>query len=359
MVAGTDRAKRPARTSVWLEGKPKVRGRRHERQEQPPTGAGGGDSTSLDRDRITEVSVHLLDAEGPEKFSMRRLASELGVTAMSLYWYVDTKDDLLELSLDHVFGEVRVPDVAGGEEPDWREQLRALATSYRSVFVRHPWASPLIGKYLNIGPCATLFSSAVQSVVRSTGLPPYVQRGAISAVFQFVYGFGTIEGHFVQRCADAGFSQDEYYRLAMGSIDERPGLREAFEKRGGLLGARDGATVREMRERDFGIALDLLVAGIEAVRTRGDQDAGQEAGQDTDAGTARGPGPGHDAGSGLGAGASNDAGGAAGPDAGENAGQGAGDGTAPGSDHGIRQDTGAAATADVVGDGNGGGSVRP
>jgi AcrR family transcriptional regulator len=292
MVAGTDRAKRPARTSVWLEDKPRVRGRRHERADQTPVAAGAADSTSLDRDRITEVSVQLLDAEGPEKFSMRRLAAELGVTAMSLYWYVDTKDDLLELSLDHVFGEVRVPDVTEGESPDWREQLRALATSYRSVFVRHPWASPLIGKYLNIGPCATLFSSAVQSVVRGTGLPPYQQRGAISAVFQFVYGFGTIEGHFVQRCADAGLSQDEYYRLAMGSIgeqiDERPGLREAFAKRGGLMGARGGETVREMRERDFGIALDLLVAGIEAVRTRGDASASADtasaaAGTDSDA----------------------------------------------------------------------------
>ncbi|MCF3961965.1 TetR/AcrR family transcriptional regulator [Streptomyces fuscigenes] len=285
MVAGTDRAKRPARTSVWLDDSPRVRGRRHERAEQPPVaGAGTGDSTSLDRDRITEVSVALLDAEGPEKFSMRRLASELGVTAMSLYWYVNTKDDLLELSLDHVFGEVRVPDgtdmaagadgtdMAAGAGPDWREHLRALAASYRSVFVRHPWASPLIGKYLNIGPCATVFSNAVRAVVRSTGLPAYQQRGAISAVFQFVYGFGTIEGHFVQRCADAGLSQDEYYRLAMGSIgeqiEERPGLREAFAKPGGLMEPRGGATVREMRERDFGIALDLLVAGIEALGTR-------------------------------------------------------------------------------------------
>ncbi|WP_030905867.1 TetR/AcrR family transcriptional regulator [Streptomyces sp. NRRL F-5126] len=274
MVAGAHRAKRPARTSVWLEGKPRVRGRRHERPDQSPPAAGApqaaaGDSTALDRDRITEVSVRLLDAEGPERFSMRRLASELGVTAMSLYWYVDTKDDLLELSLDHVFGEASVPEVAGATDEDWPDQLRALAASYRSVFVDHPWASPLIGKYLNIGPCATLFSSAVRSVVRRMGLPPRVQRGAISAVFQFVYGFGTIEGHYVQRCADAGLSQDEYYRLAMGTMDEQPRLRAAFASTGEPVEARGASTVQEMRERDFEIALDLLVAGIEALRVRG------------------------------------------------------------------------------------------
>ncbi|MEW2548858.1 TetR/AcrR family transcriptional regulator [Streptomyces sp. NPDC047002] len=293
MVAGTDRAKRPTRTSVWLEGKPRVRGRRHERSDQSSGGA-GAESASLDRDRITEVSVRLLDAEGPEKFSMRRLAAELGVTAMSLYWYVDTKDDLLELSLDHVFGEVSVPageegeegegaGAAGGGGAGWPERLRALAASYRSVFVRHPWASPLIGKYLNIGPCATRFSHAVQSVVRSTGLPPYAQRGATTAVFQFVYGFGTIEGHFVQRCADAGLSQDEYYRRATGSIDERPALRDALAGRGRLLAARGDATVQEMRERDFEIALDLLVAGIDAVRQRGEGAGGGA--------VDRGPGP--------------------------------------------------------------------
>ena len=63
----------------------------------PPTCA-------ADRERITEATVRLLDAEGLAKFSMRRLAAELNVTAMSVYWYVDTKDDLLELALDAVFG---------------------------------------------------------------------------------------------------------------------------------------------------------------------------------------------------------------------------------------------------------------
>ena len=53
------------------------------------------------------TSVRLLDEEGLAKFSMRRLAAELNVTAMSVYWYVDTKDDIFELALDAVFGEVK------------------------------------------------------------------------------------------------------------------------------------------------------------------------------------------------------------------------------------------------------------
>lgn len=257
-----DKAGQPLRTSVWLEGKPAARGRKSERTDHP---------TGLDRDRIIAVSVRLLDAEGPAKFSMRRLAAELGVTAMSLYWYVDTKDDLLELALDSVYTEiVTLPGTADdGTDPDWRDELRELAVSYRALLVRHPWVSPLVGKFLNIGPHSMEFSTAVQRVMRGTGLPAHGQMGALSAVFQFVYGFGTIEGHFVQRCAEAGMTQDQYHRHAMGSIHEQPEYQGLFEQAEELMEARGGETVEEMRERDFAFALDVLVAGIETMRERG------------------------------------------------------------------------------------------
>ncbi|ROQ67488.1 TetR family transcriptional regulator [Streptomyces sp. 840.1] len=253
MVSAADRVKNPARTSVWLDGRSPTRSRK---ADQPD---------GLDRERITAASVRLLDAEGLAKFSMRRLAAELNVTAMSLYWYVDTKDDLLELALDSVFAEIAPPPA----EADWRERLRELATSYRSMLVRHTWASALAGNYLNIGPHSLLFSYAMQDAVRATGLPLRHQTGAMSAVFQFVYGFGTIEGHVVQRSADAGLSQDEFYRQALGTIRTQPQLKELMAASQSLIEARGGDTVEEMRERDFTFALDLLIAGIEAMRARG------------------------------------------------------------------------------------------
>ncbi|MFD9794333.1 TetR/AcrR family transcriptional regulator [Streptomyces sp. NPDC059070] len=259
MVSAADRAKHPTRTSVWLEGgKPAGRVRR---SDQP--------ASALDRDRIIAESVRLLDAEGPAKFSMRRLAGELGVTAMSLYWYVDTKDDLLELALDSVFAELTVPDVeAAGADADWRDQLRELAVSYRSVMVRHPWVSPLVGRYLNIGPHSMRFATAAQHILSRSGLPAHGVTGGLSAVFQFVYGFGTIEGHFVARCAEAGVTQDEYFAHAMGALRERPELHKQMERSEELMEARGGDTVEEMRDRDFVFALEILIAGIEAKRER-------------------------------------------------------------------------------------------
>ncbi|MET7450361.1 TetR/AcrR family transcriptional regulator [Streptomyces sp. NPDC005574] len=248
-------AQRAARTSVWLEGRARRGGR------------SGGQPSGLDRDRITDATVRLLDAEGLDRFSMRRLAAELNVTAMSVYWYVDTKDDLLELALDAAFGELRLPGPDSVAE-DWREQVRALATGYRALLVRHPWLSPLAGRHLNIGPNALEFSRRVQRVIRRTGLPAHGVTGAISAVFQFVYGYGTIEGHFFARVADAGVSADDYYRQAMTAVTDSPDTADAVRESRDIMAARGGDTVAEMLDRDFTFALDLLVAGIEAMVRR-------------------------------------------------------------------------------------------
>ncbi|WP_371749052.1 TetR/AcrR family transcriptional regulator [Streptomyces sp. NBC_00280] len=254
-------AERPARTSVWLDGKAARR-------------SGGGRAaqpSGLDRDRITEVTVRLLDAEGLARFSMRRLAAELNVTAMSVYWYVDTKDDLLELALDAASAELRLPDPAADADADggdWRDQLRMLAGEYRALLVRHPWVSPLAGTYLNIGPHSQAFSRAVQRVLRLTGLPARGLTGAIAAVFQFVYGFGTIEGHFIARCTDAGMTQDAYFQQAMSAVGAAPEAAEFIQESADMMAARGGGTVEEMRERDFDFALELLVAGIEAMVAR-------------------------------------------------------------------------------------------
>jgi AcrR family transcriptional regulator len=248
-------AGRSARDSVW-------------REREVRRGGRGGQPSGLDRERITETSVRLLDAEGLAKFSMRRLAAELNVTAMSLYWYVDTKDDLLELALDAVYAELRLPDPDDTGE-DWREQLRGMATAYRQLLVRHPWLSPLAGRYLNIGPKSLAFSRAVQRVVRRAGLPARGVTGAISAVFQFVYGYGTIESHFMTRVADTGLSPEEYFEQAMALVDEVPGTAEIVGESKDIMAARGGDTVAEMLDRDFTFALDLLIAGIEAMVARG------------------------------------------------------------------------------------------
>ncbi|WP_369193289.1 TetR/AcrR family transcriptional regulator [Streptomyces djakartensis] len=230
-------------------------------------GGRGERPSGLDRERITAASVRLLDAEGLARFSMRRLAAELNVTAMSLYWYIDTKDDLLELALDAVYGELE-PAGADHTDEDWPEQLRRLAGAYRGLLVRHPWVSPLAGRFLNIGPNSLAFSRVIQRLVRRAGLPAHGVTGAVAAVFQFVHGYGTIESHFLTRIADTGLSPEEYFQHTMSLVDEIPGTAEVIGESKDIMAARGGDTVAEMLDRDFTFALDLLIAGIEALAVR-------------------------------------------------------------------------------------------
>ncbi|MFD5145912.1 TetR/AcrR family transcriptional regulator [Streptomyces sp. NPDC058401] len=169
-----------ARTSVWLAVRPAAPARR--RSEDP---------AGLDRERITAAAVRLLDAEGLARFSMRRLAAGLGVTAMSLYWYVDTKHDLLELALDSALGELgEQQEPPGPPVEGWPGRLRSLARGYRRLLVDHPWVAPLTAAYPNIGPHARAFDAALHRLLDATGLPDATRAGARLAVSQFLHGCG-------------------------------------------------------------------------------------------------------------------------------------------------------------------------
>ncbi|MEV0414455.1 TetR/AcrR family transcriptional regulator C-terminal domain-containing protein [Streptomyces sp. NPDC050448] len=179
MVTAADSGK--SRTSVWLAAGHTAPARR--RSEAP---------SGLDRERITGATVRLLDAEGLARFSMRRLAAGLGVTAMSLYWYVDTKHDLLELALDRALGELRLPRTVPAEpvQESWPGRLRSLACGYRRLLAEHPWVAPLTAAYPNIGPHARAFDSALQRLLDATGLAGACRTGAHLAVSQFLHGCG-------------------------------------------------------------------------------------------------------------------------------------------------------------------------
>ncbi|MFI8824109.1 TetR/AcrR family transcriptional regulator [Streptomyces sp. NPDC053431] len=261
MVKAADRAKNPARSSVWLENR---------------AARSGGGPAGLDRERIVAAAIRMLDEEGLAKLSMRKLATELNVTAMSLYWYVDTKDDIIEYAVDTCYGEVDLAavDAAG----DWRDRIRVIALDYRRMLVRHPWMSASAGQYLNIGPNALAVGVKIQDAIRGTGLPLDRQPSAMSAVFQFVYGYGTIEAQFQRRAAEAGMSQDDFYGESMKAFRDEPSFAEALAPMTDILDERAShGSVTEIWDRDFDYALDVLVAGIEVMV---DRRAGERGTQD-------------------------------------------------------------------------------
>ena len=98
-----------------------------------------GPRSSLDVARVVSAALRLADAEGLPALSMRRVAGELGVPAMTLYSHVPGKGELVDLMLDAALGEL-YPDEQAPTAGNWRARVEAVARANRQFLLRHPWA---------------------------------------------------------------------------------------------------------------------------------------------------------------------------------------------------------------------------
>jgi len=147
-----------------------------------------GPRAPLTRDRVLGAAVALADRDGVGSLSMRRLARELGVEAMSLYHHVPGKQALLDGMVDLVFGEIELPS---GD--DWRAAMRRRAVSAREVLSRHPWAIALMESRRTPGPANLRHHDAVLGCLRRAGFPVALAAHAYSLLDAYIYGFALQE----------------------------------------------------------------------------------------------------------------------------------------------------------------------
>jgi len=108
----------------------------------------GARARGLTRADIVDIAVAVADAEGTAAVSMRRIAKDLQVGVMSLYWHVESKEELHQLMLETVQAEIEAQVPSG----DWRADLAAYARNTRAAMHRHPWAIDYIGAGPPSGP---------------------------------------------------------------------------------------------------------------------------------------------------------------------------------------------------------------
>ena len=220
----------------------------------------------LSRAEIVGAAVAVADAEGPEAISMRRIARELGVGAMSLYWYVESKEELLELMLDAIEAEIEVPEPSG----DWRADLGALAHRTRAALSQHRWAVELIGTRPPSSPTDVRNLERLLGLVEGTGVEDArVIMGILMTVTTFVIGAVIREAqeirfHHAEERAQAGLTAEEIRA-------DRERYHQWFEDSGDFpriirlmksgLDPDDPAT----RDERFQFSLDCVLDGI-AVR---------------------------------------------------------------------------------------------
>ncbi|MEV4252256.1 TetR/AcrR family transcriptional regulator [Spirillospora sp. NPDC049652] len=158
---GTSRA-----GDIWLRQPTK-------RRETPP----------LSRERIVTEAIALLDEEGADRLTMRRLAERLGTGSTTLYWHLDTKDDVLDLALDTVFAEAEIP----AETDDWHADTTAMIERWRAVMLRHPWSATLMGRPM-LGPNVLARTEFLHAALRRAGLTGAPLTAAAYGLSHFVTG---------------------------------------------------------------------------------------------------------------------------------------------------------------------------
>ena len=218
----------------------------------------------LSRERVLDAAVALAVRDGLESLSMRRLAEELGVGAMTLYHYVPNKDELLDGMVDRVFDEIEPPP-AGVE---WRTAMRRRALSTRAALNRHRWAVGLMESRPTPGLASLRLHDAVLGCLREAGFSVELTVQAYSVLDAYIYGFAlqekTVPFETAEESAAVATEQvREFAELAEGRqmaalADEFPYLAEVVAGHVAKVGY-DFASA-------FKFGLDLVLDALEQRR---------------------------------------------------------------------------------------------
>ncbi|WP_433271518.1 TetR/AcrR family transcriptional regulator [Actinosynnema sp. CS-041913] len=230
---------------------PSVWTRQRRSREQP----------SLNRAQIVAEAVALLDADGIDALTMRRLGTRLDAGATSLYRHVANRDELIELVVDEVYGEIRIPDAGG----DWRAAVTACARSVREMILRHPWIASVLGQVglSYLGPNVMLLNERMLAMLGAAGFPPDEAGDALSTVIAYVIGTGINEAAWLTMLARSGESEQDWQRrltpTLARAVEDYPNLRAQFE------GTSDQDPTR-LREESFAYGLARVLDGLEPRR---------------------------------------------------------------------------------------------
>jgi AcrR family transcriptional regulator len=195
--------------------------------------------STLSRERIGEAALAIADKHGFKAVTMRKIARELKVGTMSLYYYVKTKDDLIAVMDDALMGEILLPSLPKG----WRPALLRIAERTHAVLTRHPWA---LVTMVTAPPGLNAMRHMEQCLeaLADTSMTPEQKFTLLAMVDDFVFGHALRE-------ASSRTPPDVKFATALLATGKFPRVKEIFGK----------ATIKDNRQRlKKGLAA-LLAAG--------------------------------------------------------------------------------------------------
>jgi AcrR family transcriptional regulator len=193
----------------------------------------------------------VLDREGLDALSMRRVATRLGTGAASLYWHVRNKDELIDLMLERAIGEVVPP---GPPDPErWQEQIKEFARSSRRVFASHrDLARASLGR-VPFGPNLVEVVERSLAILKAGGVPDRIAAYAGDLIALYVAAASYEED---LRAGEG--SMHDFAEMVGGYLDSLPPERFPL-----IHAMRDDLVAGEGETR-FELGLDVIVAGLAA-----------------------------------------------------------------------------------------------
>ncbi|GHH05109.1 TetR/AcrR family transcriptional regulator C-terminal domain-containing protein [Streptomyces lanatus] len=216
------------------------------------------DQPTLSRTTIVREAIVMLDAEGVEALSMRKLATRLNAGAASLYRHVATKDELMELAVDEVAAEIHVPPV---DSTDWRAGATEAAGAFRTTALRHPWLSSVLGQagLAYLGPNLMAFSERLATLFADAGFAK--PSSPIDTLLSYVIGMSTTEAAWLTAVARSGETEADFIARLMPAAQQAAALHEHLADGYAevMTATTDPVAVRDEK---FAYGLEVVLDGL-------------------------------------------------------------------------------------------------
>ena len=218
----------------------------------------------LSKERVLHTAVRLADRGGLEALTMRKLAEELGVGVMSLYYYVPNKDELIEGMVELVFAEIQLPP----NDIDWKTAMRQRAVSTREALNRHRWAVGLMESNPLPGPQSFRVHDAVLGCLREAGFSIEMTIQAYSVLDAYIYGFALQEKTipFDDAAGAAAVATEQVREFAADAEEQQSGaLADEFPYLAEVVAGHVTKVGYDFAE-SFDYGLDLILDALEKRR---------------------------------------------------------------------------------------------
>jgi TetR/AcrR family tetracycline transcriptional repressor len=213
-----------------------------------------GTKTRLSRDAVTLAAVALADTEGLDALTIRRLATDLGVTPMALYWHFKDKDALFDGIAEAVLAEVRLPEGAGDPE-SWDAQLRTLLDALLDALAAHPAVADLVkGRFLQNEPGRQI-TERVLALLRTGGFS--AEQASQLAVYALLFMVGLVTGMPGQAIGSSEEEREQQVRDKWASLQALPPKRYPC-----IIDSAESLTDCAATEQFLQLGMDTLMAGI-------------------------------------------------------------------------------------------------